>query len=92
MAQTYNGGQQFQARIGPLFYEASNSTKGIQVAKGVIMTYPELQFTLAEARERGFIDNGSAETYYTNGIKASFEYYGVTPDAAYYCFNILIFI
>ena len=84
VAQTYNGGQQFQARIGPLFYEASNSTKGIQVAKGVIMTYPELQFTLAEARERGFIDNGSAETYYTNGIKASFEYYGVTPDAAYY--------
>ena len=55
VAQTYNGGQQYQARIRPLFYEASNSTKGIQVAKGVIMTYAELQFVLAEAkRERNY--------------------------------------
>jgi len=84
VAQTYNGGQQYQARIGPLFYEQSNSAKGIQVAKGVIMTYAEVQFLLAEAREKGLIDAGSAETYYTNGINASFSYYGVTPDAAYF--------
>jgi Starch-binding associating with outer membrane len=84
VAQTYNGGQQYQARIGPLFYEAANSTKGIQVAKGVIMTYAELQFLLAEAREKGLIDAGTAETYYTNGINASFSYYGVTPEPSYF--------
>jgi hypothetical protein len=83
-AQTYNGGQQFQARIGPLFYEQANSAKGTQVAKGVVMTYAELQFVLAEARERGFIDAGTAETYYLNGINASFNYYGITPDASYF--------
>jgi hypothetical protein len=84
VAQTYNGGQQFQARIGPLFYEQANSSKGMQVAKGVVMTYAELQFILAEAREKGLIDAGTAETYYLNGIKASFDYYGVTPDASYF--------
>jgi hypothetical protein len=84
VAQTYNGGQQFQARIGPLFYEQANSATGLQVAKGVVMTYAELQFTLAEARERDFIDGGTAETYYLNGINASFNYYGVTPEASYF--------
>jgi len=84
VAQTYNGGQQFQARIGPLFYEQSNSAKGIQVAKGVIMTYAELQFILAEAQEKGLIDVGTAETYYTNGINASFKFYGITPEASYF--------
>ena len=83
IAQTYNGGQQFQSRIGPLFYEQANSANGIQVAKGVIMTYAELQFILAEAREKGLIDAGSAETYYMNAINASFNYYGVTPEASY---------
>jgi hypothetical protein len=84
VAQTYNGGQQFQARIGPLFYEQSNSPRGIQVAKGVMMTYAELQFILAEAREKGLIDVGTAETYYTNGINASFAYYGIIPVASYF--------
>jgi hypothetical protein len=84
IAQTYNGGQQYQSRIGPLFYEQANSAKGIEVAKGVIMTYAELQFILAEAREKGLIDVGSAETYYLNAINASFKYYGLTPEASYF--------
>ena len=84
IAQTYNGGQQFQSRIGPLFYEAANSAQGLEVAKGVIMTYAELQFILAEAREKGLINIGSAETYYLNGISTSFSYYGIDPDAAYF--------
>ncbi len=41
----------------------------------IIMSYPELQFILAEARERGFITTGDAGEYYENGIRASFEYY-----------------
>ena len=53
------------------------------MAKGVIMTFAELQFTLAEAREKGLIDIGVAETYYLNGIAASFNFYKVTPDPSY---------
>lgn len=84
IAQTYNGGQQFQARIGPLFYEQANTPLGIQVAKGVIMTYAELQFILAEAHEKGIISGGAAETYYLNGVAASFNYYGIEAEPSYF--------
>jgi hypothetical protein len=39
------------------------------------MNYSELQFLLAEARERGYITSGTADQYYLNGINASFDYY-----------------
>jgi hypothetical protein len=41
----------------------------------MFMTYSEVQFILAEARERGFISTGDAANYYQNGIRASFDYY-----------------
>ena len=43
--------------------------------QAILMSYSELQFILAEARERGFITTGSAEDYYKNGIQASVDYY-----------------
>lgn len=82
-ALTYNGGPEFQSRVGPLFFEQANTPLGIQVAKGVIMTFAELQFLLAEAAEKSWID-GDAATYYMNGINASFDLYGITPDADYF--------
>ena len=47
------------------------------------MTYAELQFILAEARQKGFITTGTAETYYTNGITANFNYWQSVVPAAY---------
>lgn len=46
-------------------------------AQGLMLTYSEVQFNLAEAAERGYISGGTAvaETYYLNGIKDQFEYY-----------------
>lgn len=82
-ALTYNGGPEFQSRVGPLYFEEANTELGLQVAKGVIMTYAELQFLLAEAAQKGLI-SGSAETYYLNGINASFDFYGIDPDPAYF--------
>ncbi|MDT7828320.1 SusD/RagB family nutrient-binding outer membrane lipoprotein [Pricia sp. S334] len=41
----------------------------------ILMDYAELQFILAEARERGFISLGEAGQYYEKGIRASFGYY-----------------
>lgn len=41
------------------------------------ISYSQLSFLMAEARERGLITSGSAATYYSNGINASFETYGV---------------
>ena len=82
-ALTYNGGPEFQSRVGALYFERANTPEGLEVAKGVIMTYAELQFLLAEAAEKSLI-SGNAETYYLNGINASFDLYGITPDPAYF--------
>ncbi|NJL76463.1 MAG: SusD/RagB family nutrient-binding outer membrane lipoprotein, partial [Saprospiraceae bacterium] len=54
-ALQFNGGPQFQSRISDLFYEQAVSSRGLSIAKGVIMTYAELQFLLAEASAKGLI-------------------------------------
>lgn len=45
--------------------------------QGILISYSEVQFTLAEAAEKGYINGGStaAGTYYTNAIKDQFSYY-----------------
>lgn len=48
-----------------------------------IMQYAELQFALAEAVERRYI-NGDIKKYYKNGIKASYEYYGLEVPEGYF--------
>ncbi len=47
-----------------------------------LMTYAELQFLLAEAAQRGFI-NEPATTYYNAGVQASHDYYKVALPAGY---------
>ena len=83
-ALQYNGGPQFQSRIGSLFYENSISTQGLSIAKGVIMTYAELQFLLAEAAEKGLIGESAETSFYEKGVNASFAFYGLTTPANYF--------
>lgn len=45
----------------------------------VQLGYQELQLTLAEAANQGWI-NEDAQTYYTNGIRADMDFYGVNKD------------
>lgn len=82
-ALTFNGGPEFQSRIGSLFYEDAITAEGLSVAKGIIMTYAELNFILAEAAEKGLI-TAAPEDYYEAGIEASFDFYGLDLDDAYY--------
>ncbi|HXL56341.1 MAG TPA: SusD/RagB family nutrient-binding outer membrane lipoprotein [Chitinophagaceae bacterium] len=42
-----------------------------------ILSYPEVCFCIAEAINRGWI-SGDAETWYQNGIKAIWAFYGIT--------------
>ena len=66
--------------VGTLWFEECITARGIKIAKGVIMTYPELQFILAEASQKGLI-SGTALTFYENGVKASFDYFDTKmPD------------
>jgi len=48
-----------------------------------LMQYSEVQFALAEAAEKGFI-NGSSQTYYQEAINATFDYYNTEVPADYF--------
>jgi Starch-binding associating with outer membrane len=48
---------------------------------GVLLSYWEQCFNIAEAIIRGWVTSGSAQTYYENGIKASMAFYGITDGA-----------
>lgn len=53
----------------------------------MILGYSELQFILAEASIKGWI-NSSAQTHYENGVRASFEFYNTyASDYAQYVSN-----
>ncbi len=51
--------------------------------KGILMTYTEIQFYLAEAAARGFDVPNSVAQYYTEGIRASFAFWEATGAEAY---------
>ena len=93
------GGSNFISRLGLMFScSACNSLASPIAAQTVLMSYSELQFILAEARERNFINSGSAEEYYMEGINSSFNYYAdrlnvggyseivdvISPEASYF--------
>ncbi|UXP32215.1 SusD/RagB family nutrient-binding outer membrane lipoprotein [Reichenbachiella agarivorans] len=93
------GGSNYISRVGLMFSCSACDDLASPIARqSILMSYSELQFVLAEARERGFISTGDAKTYYMNGIQSSFDYYisrldvggyteisaAVEPDATYF--------
>ena len=69
------------SRLGYRYYDYPDHPKADETAKGIIMTNAELQFILAEARARGWINAGSAEDFYRQGIVSAMTYYDVSlPD------------
>ncbi len=50
---------------------------------GIVMTYDEVLFYLAEAAERGYSVGMTAEAAYNAAITASFEFWGVADVASY---------
>ncbi|MFC4871896.1 SusD/RagB family nutrient-binding outer membrane lipoprotein [Negadavirga shengliensis] len=70
------GGSNYISRVGLLFSCLTCSEHASPVGfQTMLISYSEVQFILAEARERGFISVGDASVYYQNGIRASFNYY-----------------
>lgn len=74
---SYNGGPNYQSKVAPVLEpDAAFPGKASKTAaQGLLLTYSEVQFILAEAKERGLITTGDAETYYLNGINDQFNYY-----------------
>jgi hypothetical protein len=87
-ALAYNGGVRGVSRVGYTFAclvcnDQNQAAPDPAAARGLLMTYAELQFSLAEAREKGLITTGDAATYYNNGITANFAYWKSIVPAAY---------
>jgi hypothetical protein len=65
---------------------ANNSAPGALLENptlpGMLLTYSEVEFLLAEAVERGFAVPGTAESHYNAGITASIEEWGGTVEEA----------
>jgi len=87
-ALAFNGGPQNVSRVGYTFAclvcnDPGQAAPVPDAPRGILMTYAELQFILAEARQRNFITTGSAATYYNQGIAANFCYWQSVVPTAY---------
>lgn len=86
-ALSYNGGPQNVSRVGLTFSclvcNDNGPAPAPDAARSIIMSYAELQFILAEAREKNMISTGNAETFYLNGINANFDYYESIVPVSY---------
>ena len=87
-ALNYNGGPQGVSRVGYTFAclvcnDPGQAVPDPSAPRAIWMNYAELQFILAEAREKGMITTGSAANYYTNGITANFDYWKALVPVQY---------
>lgn len=63
-------------------YSKAGSGMTATTTPGVLLSYDEISFYLAEAAARGYSVGGSAADFYNQGIKASILYWGGTDAAA----------
>ncbi len=87
-ALNYNGGPQGVSRVGYTFAclvcnDPGQAVPDPSAPRAILMNYAELQFILAEAREKGMITSGTADAYYTNGINSNFDYWKALVPAQY---------
>ena len=73
-------GGQTGSRLGLSYFDypghVTASEIGINYADGIIMSYAEVEFLIAEAIAKGWL-SGDLESHYKKGIQASHEYYQV---------------
>lgn len=87
-ALSFNGGAQGVSRVGYTFAclvcnDPNQAVPDPAAPRAILMNYSELQFILAEAREKGLITTGTADAYYANGITANFDYWKALVPSQY---------
>ncbi len=87
-ALNFNGGPQGVSRVGYTFAclvcnDPGQAVPDPAAPRAILMNYSELQFILAEAREKGLIITGNADAYYANGITANFDYWKALVPTQY---------
>ncbi|MBG42562.1 MAG: SusD/RagB family nutrient-binding outer membrane lipoprotein [Aequorivita sp.] len=78
----YIGGQIGEISAYPDFSHVADALVD-PTAPGVLLSYVEVRFLLAEAAARGYSVGGDAATHYAAAITASFDYWGVSDVASY---------
>ncbi len=73
----YVGGPNGLSSPYPLYSHPSDAIQA-PTFPGTIFDYPEVEFLMAEAVERGFTVGGTAEEHYDNAVKASIMEWGLT--------------
>lgn len=63
------------SRLGLAYFDYPGHPVQSDHAEGLLLTFAEQQFILAEAAQKGIISGGAA-AYYKSGIEASMDYYG----------------
>jgi hypothetical protein len=87
-ALAYNGGVQGVSRVGYTFAclvcnDVGQAPPDPSAPRSVIMSFSELMFILAEARQKGMITTSTTDAYYNAGITANFNYWIAVVPAAY---------
>ncbi len=77
----YLGGIYGDANAASSFSGLGEALKAPDLA-GTLMSYAEVEFLLAEARERNFDVGGTAESHYDAGVTASIMFWGGTAQMA----------
>ncbi|KIC89587.1 hypothetical protein HY58_15845 [Flavihumibacter sp. ZG627] len=87
-ALNYNGGPQGVSRVGYTFAclvcnDAGQAVPVADAPRALLMTFAELQFIMAEAKEKGLITTGEAASFYHQGIQANMEFWKSIVPAEY---------
>jgi hypothetical protein len=75
-AYSYKGGDAYLSKYGDIFYFEPNTVEAM------IFLHSEVEFILAEAAQRGWI-NADARSHYENGIMTNFDYWGLDMPSDY---------
>lgn len=75
-------------RLPPRKYSYPGTKVYSATMPGILMTYPEIAFILAEAAARNWSVGQPAEAWYEAGIRASMEYWGVSAGVDEYIASV----
>ena len=87
-AAAWNGGAKYASKLGEYFRtedDKGTATTECATVPLYIATYAEMNFFLAEAVEKGWVETGTtAKEYYEEAIQASFDQYDVSFSSTDY--------
>jgi hypothetical protein len=85
---TYGMSANEPSRLAPENYSYPGTRIYSATMPGILMTYPEVAFILAEAAARNWNVGQPAQAYYEAGIRASMEYWDVTTGVDEYIASV----